>query len=417
MSLAICDTQGILIYFKTGIKGHNNDQGAFNKSDLTEILIKRLILDFLQNKIITNNYIITILNSIKVDELIDGNKNEDELLINLEVKNTKINTKKKKSNKMKKHYSICTDELNSNQEIILIEENLEYRLYILNEDSNNFIHDHKQTLDQSSDDDEHDKNQNFHDDQNTKSLNHNQKENYININKNHPYGYERLKSDESDNENKNKNKNENENNYENTNNFDCLQQTQNEKKRILPNNIEFNREVLYLLENLTGISRRSLERGLSSFIERNFGLHNIHPHNKQKIIFGKASLKKNKKKEKINLRKRKKKFKITYKKQTKENQKSNSLKDPIKEKSIRIEKGNQTNTLNTNIAQKNKKKKTNPNQKRSPPKNSKQETTVQKNDNYFTLPLKLSFSPPHINKVSENNWLFEIEKKYSYEFD
>ncbi|KAJ6241553.1 thap domain protein [Anaeramoeba flamelloides] len=146
MSLAICDTQGILIYFKTGIEGHNNDQGTFNKSDLTEILIKRLILDFLQNKIITNNYINTILNSIKVDELIDGNKNEDELLINFEIKNTKINTKKKKSNEMKKQNSICTDELNSNQEIILIGENLEYRLYLLNEDSNNFIHDHKRYL-------------------------------------------------------------------------------------------------------------------------------------------------------------------------------------------------------------------------------------------------------------------------------
>ncbi|KAJ3451609.1 hypothetical protein M0812_03360 [Anaeramoeba flamelloides] len=167
------------------------------------------------------------------------------------------------------------------------------------------------TLDQSSDDDEHDKNQNFHDDHKTKSLNHNQKENILNINKINPYGYDRFKSDESDNENENENGNDK--NNENTNNFDCLQQTQNENKIIIPNNIEFNREVLYLLENLTGISRRSLEWGLSSFIERNFGLHNIHPHNKQKIIFGKASLKKNKKKEKINLRKKKKNLRLLTK--------------------------------------------------------------------------------------------------------
>ncbi|KAJ3451614.1 hypothetical protein M0812_03365 [Anaeramoeba flamelloides] len=290
---------------------------------------------------------------------------------------------------------------------------------IKSQDQNGFINLptdilNQNTLDQSSDDDEHDKNQNFHDDQNNKSLNHNQKENILNINKINPYGYEHLKNDENDNENENENGNDN--NNENTNNFDCLQQTQNENKIILPNNIEFNREVLYLLENLTGISRRSLERGLSSFIERNFGLHNIHPHNKQKIIFGKASLKKNKKKEKINLRKRKKKFKITYKKQTKENQKSNSLKSPIKEKSLQIKRENQTNTLNTNIAQKNKKKKTNPNQIRSPPKISQQKTTGN-NEEYYNCYLELSLFPQLKKKVSENNWLFEIEKKYSYEFD
>ncbi|KAJ6238511.1 thap domain protein [Anaeramoeba flamelloides] len=40
MSLAVCDTQGLLFYFKTGILGHNNDQGAFNKSEIKNLLGK-----------------------------------------------------------------------------------------------------------------------------------------------------------------------------------------------------------------------------------------------------------------------------------------------------------------------------------------------------------------------------------------
>ncbi|KAJ3450922.1 hypothetical protein M0812_07116 [Anaeramoeba flamelloides] len=40
MSLAVCDAQGLLFYFKTGIRGHNNDQGAFNKSEIKNLLGK-----------------------------------------------------------------------------------------------------------------------------------------------------------------------------------------------------------------------------------------------------------------------------------------------------------------------------------------------------------------------------------------
>ncbi|KAJ3430330.1 hypothetical protein M0812_23335 [Anaeramoeba flamelloides] len=284
----------------------------------------------------------------------------------------------------------------------------------------------QKTLDENSDEDQDVKNENFEDDQNNQSLFSKKMGNMVYINKNGPNKHEHFQNDVLENENENENNNEREKEKEkekesdktSDKNYDVHQQTNKQKKILLPTYIEFNREVLYLLENLTGISRRSLERGLSSFIERNFHLHNIRPHNKEKIIFGKASLKKNKKKEKIYLRKRKKKFRITYKKQTKTNQNSGSLKTPTKEKDQGTKKVNQTNPQNNKIAHKLKKQKTNPTQNQSQSQTQPKNTQPnQKNQNYLTYACCLSFSPPHKTPVSENNWLFEIEKKYSYEFD
>ncbi|KAJ6233791.1 hypothetical protein M0813_29652 [Anaeramoeba flamelloides] len=65
-----------------------------------------------------------------------------------------------------------------------------------------------------------------------------------------------------------------------------------------PHKITIVRNSLAELANLTGVSRRSLERGLSNFFERNYSLHNICPYSRDNLVFGDANyegLSKNKK--------------------------------------------------------------------------------------------------------------------------
>ncbi|KAJ6242629.1 hypothetical protein M0813_02477 [Anaeramoeba flamelloides] len=53
-----------------------------------------------------------------------------------------------------------------------------------------------------------------------------------------------------------------------------------------PKKIVIIRSSLTTMSGLTGVSRRSLERGLSNFFERNYSLHNISPYSRDYMIFG-----------------------------------------------------------------------------------------------------------------------------------
>ncbi|KAJ3436649.1 hypothetical protein M0812_18710 [Anaeramoeba flamelloides] len=55
----------------------------------------------------------------------------------------------------------------------------------------------------------------------------------------------------------------------------------------VPNKIEFHRSCIALLSFLTERKKRSIERGLASFILRTYHLQNIKPHSKGWIIYGK----------------------------------------------------------------------------------------------------------------------------------
>ncbi|KAJ3428543.1 hypothetical protein M0812_23867 [Anaeramoeba flamelloides] len=50
--------------------------------------------------------------------------------------------------------------------------------------------------------------------------------------------------------------------------------------------VRLNRSLLRVLSEITMVSRRSLERGLSSFFERKYGFQNIRPYSRSALIFG-----------------------------------------------------------------------------------------------------------------------------------
>ncbi|KAJ6240869.1 hypothetical protein M0813_23968 [Anaeramoeba flamelloides] len=52
------------------------------------------------------------------------------------------------------------------------------------------------------------------------------------------------------------------------------------------NEVRLNRHLLTFLSEITKVSRRSLERGLSSFFERKYGFQNIRPYSRSSLIFG-----------------------------------------------------------------------------------------------------------------------------------
>ncbi|KAJ6239105.1 hypothetical protein M0813_25317 [Anaeramoeba flamelloides] len=56
-----------------------------------------------------------------------------------------------------------------------------------------------------------------------------------------------------------------------------------------PETIEFHRSCITLLSFLTKRQKRSIERGLASFIKRTYNLHNVKPHSRGWIIYGQKS--------------------------------------------------------------------------------------------------------------------------------
>ncbi|KAJ6240550.1 hypothetical protein M0813_24077 [Anaeramoeba flamelloides] len=66
-----------------------------------------------------------------------------------------------------------------------------------------------------------------------------------------------------------------------------------------PKEIKIDRNILNKISEHTGVSRRSLERGISSFFARKFSLFNIYPYSRKFLIFGTNSQIVTKKKLKI----------------------------------------------------------------------------------------------------------------------
>ncbi|KAJ6252617.1 hypothetical protein M0813_13989 [Anaeramoeba flamelloides] len=75
-----------------------------------------------------------------------------------------------------------------------------------------------------------------------------------------------------------------------------------------PKKIKINRKSLDILSEFTGVSRRSLERGLSSFISRRYNLTNISPYSRKWLVFGHPPNKHLKKANKLEIKKKKKKI-------------------------------------------------------------------------------------------------------------
>ncbi|KAJ6240453.1 hypothetical protein M0813_24166 [Anaeramoeba flamelloides] len=98
-----------------------------------------------------------------------------------------------------------------------------------------------------------------------------------------------------------------------------------------PKKIVIIRSSLTTMSGLTGVSRRSLERGLSNFFERNYSLHNISPYSKEYLTFGETD-KLTTKKIRIGTKKNKSKKKkiIRVKKELILNQKAKKTKKKIK---------------------------------------------------------------------------------------
>ncbi|KAJ3434170.1 hypothetical protein M0812_20235 [Anaeramoeba flamelloides] len=98
-----------------------------------------------------------------------------------------------------------------------------------------------------------------------------------------------------------------------------------------PKKIVIIRSSLTTMSGLTGVSRRSLERGLSNFFERNYSLHNISPYSKEYLTFGETD-KLTTKKIRVGTKKNKSKKKkiIRVKKELILNQKAKKTKKKIK---------------------------------------------------------------------------------------
>ncbi|KAJ6233346.1 hypothetical protein M0813_04216 [Anaeramoeba flamelloides] len=71
------------------------------------------------------------------------------------------------------------------------------------------------------------------------------------------------------------------------------------KNEPTPKEIKIDRNILNKISEHTGVSRRSLERGISSFFARKFSLFNIYPYSRKFLIFGTNSQIVTKKKLKI----------------------------------------------------------------------------------------------------------------------
>ncbi|KAJ6237568.1 fmrfamide receptor-related [Anaeramoeba flamelloides] len=70
-----------------------------------------------------------------------------------------------------------------------------------------------------------------------------------------------------------------------------IKKLQNEKGiKGAPESIEFHRSCITLLSFLTNRQKRSIERGLASFIKRTYNLHNVKPHSRGWIIYGQKHL-------------------------------------------------------------------------------------------------------------------------------
>ncbi|KAJ6240788.1 major sperm protein [Anaeramoeba flamelloides] len=123
-----------------------------------------------------------------------------------------------------------------------------------------------------------------------------------------------------------------------------------------PREIKIDRSILNKISEHTGVSRRSLERGISSFFARKFFLLNISPYSRKYLIFGRNSQtdpkkNKNKNKSKTNLKKKEKMVKTIHNKnynntqaETKKNKKQKDYKkqnQKKKQKEKQKEKQNQ----------------------------------------------------------------------------
>ncbi|KAJ3439944.1 hypothetical protein M0812_15987 [Anaeramoeba flamelloides] len=112
-------------------------------------------------------------------------------------------------------------------------------------------------------------------------------------------------------------------------------QEQSQISKPNPKKITIVRNSLTKLAILTGVSRRSLERGLSNFFVRNYSLHNISPYSRDFLIFGKTEdeeISKNKKTETKKQRLKKKKKIIRIKSKIEENKSTKAKKIKFKAK-------------------------------------------------------------------------------------